>query len=67
MKDYTTFCAIALKNGKVELHKNFDKSYSVVTIDKHGNETHHIRSTFGRANTVYEVEKSKLICNNVAS
>ena len=58
--NYTVYSAIALRDVKLELRKHFDGTYSVANIDKHGNETIHIRDKFGKANAKYLLEKSKL-------
>ena len=53
-KDYTLYHALRTHNIDVELRKHFDGTYSVVDIDKAGNETQHIRDSFGRAEAKYK-------------
>ena len=52
-KDYTVYHALRTPSINVELRKHFDGKYSVVEIDKTGNEVHHIRDTYGKANAKY--------------
>ena len=54
-KDYTVYHALRTPSINVELRKHFDGKYSVVEIDKTGNEVHHIRDTYGKANAKYNV------------
>lgn len=59
-RDYTIFHALKTPSINVELRKHFDGTYSVVDIDKHGNETQHVRTTYGRAEAKYkEILKTK--------
>jgi hypothetical protein len=53
-KDYTIYHALRTHEINVELRKHFDGTYSVVDTDKHGNETQHIRTTYGRAEAKYK-------------
>ena len=53
-KYYTVYHALRTHEINVELRKHFDGSYSVVDIDKSGNETHHIRDSYGRADAKYK-------------
>ena len=52
-KDYTVYHALRTPSINVELRKHFDGKYSVIEIDKTGNEVHHIRDTYGKANAKY--------------
>ena len=52
-KVYTVYHALRTPSINVELRKHFDGKYSVVEIDKTGNEVHHIRDTYGKANAKY--------------
>lgn len=52
-KDYTVYHALRTSSINVELRKHFDGKYSVVEINKIGNETHHIRDTYAKANAKY--------------
>ena len=54
-KDYTVYHALRTPSINVELRKHFDGKYSVVEINKIGNETHHIRDTYGKANAKYNM------------
>ncbi len=54
-KDYTVYHALRTPSINVELRKHFDGKYSVVEINKLGNEIHHIRDTYGKANAKYSV------------
>lgn len=54
-RDYTIFHALKTPSINVELRKHFDGTYSVVDIDKHGNETQHIRAKYGQAEARYKV------------
>ena len=52
-KEYTVYHALRTPSINVELRKHFDGKYSVVEINKLGNEIHHIRDTYGKANAKY--------------
>ena len=52
-KDYTVYHALRTPSINVELRKHFDGKYSVVEINKLGNEIHHIRDTYRKANAKY--------------
>ena len=54
-KDYTVYHALRTPSINIELRKHFDGKYSVVEIDKTGNEVQHIRDSYGKANTKYNV------------
>jgi hypothetical protein len=54
-KDYTVYHKLKTPSMNIELRKQFDGKYSVVEIDKKGNEVQHIRDSYGRANTKYNV------------
>jgi hypothetical protein len=53
-KDYTVYHALRTHEINVELRKHFDGTYSVVDTDKSGNETQHIRDSYGRAEAKYK-------------
>jgi hypothetical protein len=59
-KDYTVYHALRTPSINIELRKHFDGKYSVVEIDKTGNEVHHIRDSYGKANAKYNVVLDKL-------
>ncbi len=59
-KDFTVYHALRTPSINIELRKHFDGKYSVVEIDKTGNEVQHIRDSYGKANAKYNVVLDKL-------